>query len=337
MRWAKIVERMLLTVPVMLGVAIAVFLFMRLTPAADPVDLMMGDAGHVSQAEIERIRQEFNLDKSLPIQLKHFLTGLARLDLGMSITKRAPVGQLIKERLPATIELAGMSFLLALAIAVPIGILSAVKQNSILDRLSMGVSFFGLSLPGFWLGIILIMLFSVKFGWFPTAGRLSYDVHLTEVTGFYLLDSLLTANPQALVSVLRHLFLPALTMGATMAATVARMIRSSMLEVLRQDYVTLARAKGLPEFMVIGHHALRNALIPTVTVVAIQAGGFLAGNMIVETVFGWPGVGRLVVEAILRRDFPLVQGAVIIFAFTFIVMNLLADILYTLVNPKISL
>ncbi|HKM39745.1 MAG TPA: ABC transporter permease [bacterium] len=337
MRWAKILERSLLTIPVMVGVAIAVFLFMRLTPAADPVDLMMGEAGNVSQAEIERLKEEFNLDKPLLVQLKYFLTDLARFDLGQSITKRAPVGRLIKERLPATIELAAMSFLLALAIAVPIGILSAVKQNSILDRLSMGVSFFGLSLPGFWLGIILILLFSVKFGWFPTAGRIAYGVNLTDITGFHLLDSLLTGNSAAFVSALRHLFLPALTMGATMSATVARMVRSSMLEVLRQDYVTLARAKGLPEVSVICRHALRNALIPTVTVVAIQAGGFLAGNMIVETVFGWPGVGRLVVEAILRRDFPLVQGAVMIFAFTFIVMNLMADILYTLINPKISL
>lgn len=337
MRWAKVLERTLLTFPLMLGVAIAVFLFMRLTPAADPVDLMMGESGHVSAAEIELLQQEFHLDKPLPVQLKYFLSGLARFDLGMSITKRVPVGQLIKERLPATVELAGMSFLLALAIAVPIGIWSAVKQNSALDRLSMGVSFFGLSLPGFWLGIILIMLFSVKLGWFPTAGRLDYGIQLQEITGLYLLDSLLTRNPQAFMSALRHLFLPALTMGATMSATVARMVRSSMLEVLRQDYVTLARAKGLPEVIVIGRHALRNALIPTVTVVAIQAGGFLAGNMIVETVFGWPGVGRLVVDAILRRDFPLVQGAVMVFAFTFIVMNLVADILYTCINPKISL
>lgn len=337
MRWSKILERTLLTFPLMLGVAVAVFLFMRLTPAADPVDLMMGEAGHVSQAEIELLQQEFHLDKPLLTQLKYFLTDLAHFNLGMSITKHMPVGQLIKERLPATVELAAMSFVLALLIALPIGILSAVKQNSVFDRLSMGFSFFGLSRPGFWLGIILILLFSVKLGWFPTAGRLDYGIKLQEITGLYLLDSLLTRNPQAFVSALRHLFLPALTMGATMSATVARMVRSSMLEVLRQDYVTLARAKGLPEFMVIGRHALRNALIPTVTMVAIQAGGFLAGNMIVETVFGWPGVGRLVVDAILRRDFPLVQGAVMVFAFTFLLMNLIADILYTFINPKISL
>ncbi|MGI6130140.1 MAG: ABC transporter permease [bacterium] len=337
MRWAKVFERTLLTFPLMLGVAIAVFLFMRLTPAADPVDLMMGESGNVSAAEIELLRQEFHLDKPLLVQLRYFLSGLVRLDLGQSITKRAPVGQLIKERLPATVELAAMSFLLALIIALPIGILSAVKQNSAFDRLSMGFSFFGLSLPGFWLGIILILLFSVKLGWFPTAGRLDYGANLQTITGFHLIDSLITRNPRAFVSALKHMFLPALTMGATMSATIARMVRSSMLEVLRQDYITLARAKGLPEYVVIGRHALKNALIPTVTVVAIQAGGFLAGNMIVETVFGWPGVGRLVVEAILRRDFPLVQGTVMMFAFTFIVMNLLADILYTFINPKISL
>ncbi|NLG86763.1 MAG: ABC transporter permease [Firmicutes bacterium] len=337
MRWTKVLERTLLTFPLMLGVAIAVFLFMRLTPAADPVDMMMGESGHVSEAEIELLRQEFHLDEPLLTQLKYFLTELLHRDLGTSITKRMPVGQLIKECLPATVELATMSFLLALIIALPIGILSAVKQNSTFDRVSMGISFFGLSLPSFWLGIILILLFSVKLGWFPTSGRLDYGIHLDKITGLYLLDSIITRNPQAFISALRHLFLPALTMGATMSATIARMVRSSMLEVLRQDYITLARAKGLPEFIVIGRHALKNALIPTVTVVAIQAGGFLAGNMIVETVFGWPGVGRLVVDAILRRDFPLVQGAVMIFAFTFIVMNLIADILYTCINPKISL
>ena len=337
MRWAKIFERTLLTLPLMLGVAIAVFLFMRLTPAADPVDLMMGESGGVSAAEMDLLRQEFHLDKPLLVQLRYFLGGLARLDLGQSITKRAPVGQLIKERLPATVELAAMSFFLALAIAVPIGILSAVRQNSTFDHISMSFSFFGLSLPGFWLGIILILLFSVKLGWFPTAGRLDYGVHLQSVTGFHLIDSLITGNYRAFVSAIKHLLLPALTMGAAMSATIARMVRSSMLEVLRHDYITLARAKGLPEYIVIGRHALKNALIPTVTVVAIQAGGFLAGNMIVETVFGWPGVGRLVVDAILRRDFPLVQGAVMVFAFTFIAMNLLADIIYTVINPKISL
>jgi peptide/nickel transport system permease protein len=336
MRLAKVLERVLAVIPIMLGVAIVVFLFMRLTPG-DPVDIMMGEAGFVSEGEIENLRREFNLDQPLHVQLALFLGGVIRGDLGNSFARRTPVSELIAERLPATIELALGALIFGLVVAVPIGTFSAVKQHSVVDRVSMAGAFLGISMPAFWLGILLMLVFSVRLQWLPVAGRVDYDAGLQAVTGFYVLDSILTGNKAALLSSLRHLVLPSISLGAAMAATVARILRSSMLEVLRQDYVTLARAKGLAELRVIGKHALRNALIPTVTVVGLQVGVLLGGNMIVETVFGWPGLGRLVVQAIFARDFPLVQGAVMVYAFTFVMANLVVDVLYTYLNPKITL
>lgn len=336
MKTFKVLERVLLTLPVMLGVAVVVFFFMRLTPG-DPVDIMLGQGGAVSQREMEQLRREFRLDRPLPVQLGLFLADLARGDLGTSYVRRAPVARVIADHLPATIELALGALLFALLVAVPVGIVSAVRQNSWLDRLTMAGSFVGISMPAFWLGIVLILIFGVRLHWLPVQGRLGVEVTLRQVSGFYVLDSLLTGNRVALVSSLRHLVLPSVTLGAAVAAVVARLLRSSMVEVLRQDYVTFARAKGAPEWDVVLKHALRNALIPTVTVVGLQTGVLLGGNMIVETVFGWPGLGRLVVRAIFQRDFPLVQGAVMVYAFTFVAANLIVDILYTQLNPRISL
>ncbi len=336
MRAVKVFERVLAVIPIMLGVAVVVFLFMRLTPG-DPVDIMMGEAGYVSEGEVENLRREFNLDKPLYEQLALFLKGVIQGDLGNSYARRAPVIELIAERLPATIELALGALLFGLVVAVPIGIISAVKQHSVLDRVGMAGAFLGISMPAFWLGILLMLIFSVRLQWLPVAGRINYDAELQTVTGLYVVDSILTGNKAALISSLRHLILPSISLGAAMSATVARILRSSMLEVLRQDYVTLARAKGVVEFLVISKHALRNALIPTVTVVGLQVGVLLGGNMIVETVFGWPGLGRLVVQSIFARDFPLVQGAVMIYAFIFVMANLIVDVLYTYLNPKMTL
>lgn len=336
MRLVKILERLLAAIPIMIGVAVIVFLFMRLTPG-DPVDIMMGQGGMVTAGEIERLRSEFNLDKPLHEQLALFLFGLLRGDMGNSFTKQRPVAQLIAERLPATIELALGAMIFGLLVAFPIGIISAVRQNSLTDRLSMAGAFLGISMPPFWLGILLILIFSVHLKWLPVQGRIGADVHLTTVTGFYVLDSILTGNREALLSSLRHLVLPSVTLGAAVAAIVARVLRSSMLECLRSDYVKLARAKGASEFSAVAKHALRNALIPTVTMVGLQVGVLLGGNMIVEAVFGWPGLGRLVVDAIFARDFPLVQGAVMVYAFTFVAANLIVDVLYTYLNPKIEM
>ena len=336
MRAIKILERSLTTIPIMFGVAIVVFLFMRLTPG-DPVDIMMGQGGAVSAGEMEQLRAEFHLDQPLFIQLWLFLEGAVRGDLGYSYVQKLPVTRLLVERLPATIELATAALFVSLTVALPVGILSAARQNSFLDRFSMAGAFLGISMPGFWLGIVLILIFAVRLHWLPVQGRVDFEAQLAPVTGFFVLDSLLSGNRAALISSLKHLALPALTLGAPVAAVVARVIRSSMLETLRSDYVTLARSKGLPEWGVVFKHALRNALIPTVTVVGLQVGVLLGGNMIVETVFGWPGLGRMVVGAIFDRDFPLVQGSVMIYAFTFVIANLVVDVLYTYLNPKISL
>lgn len=335
-RAVKILERILYTIPIMVGVAVIVFIFIRLTPG-DPVDIMMGQGGAISAGEIEQLRSEFYLDEPIATQLWYFLGDAAQGDLGYSYVKKQPVTKLIGERLPATIELAIGGLLFALIVAFPIGVISAVRQNSLLDRLSMAGAFLGISMPGFWLGIVLILVFGVWLKWLPVQGRLDHDVGLQTLTGFYVLDSLLTGNWPALQSSLRHLVLPSVTLGAAVAAMVARVLRSSMLEILRADYVQLARAKGAPEGVVIIKHALRNALIPTVTVVGLQVGVLLGGNMIIETVFGWPGLGRMVVDAIFNRDFPLVQGAVMIYAFTFVMANLVVDVMYTYLNPKIVL
>ena len=257
--------------------------------------------------------------------------------MGNSITRGVPVIKLIKETLPATIELAMGALVVALIIALPIGIISAVKQNSIIDRVAMAGSFVGISMPGFWLGIVLIILFSVNLNWLPSQGRLSHLIYLEHITGLYVIDAILTGNTPALIDALKHLLLPSITLGASMAAIIARVMRSSMLEVLKQDYVMLARSKGLSQWLVVVRHCIKNAMMPTITVVGMQVGVLLGGNMITESVFGWPGLGRLVVDAIFNRDYPLVQGVVMFYALTFVIANFLVDVIYTYINPKIEL
>jgi len=332
----KVIERVLGTIPIMFGVAIIVFFFIRLTPG-DPVDIMMGQGGAISSGELEQLREEFHLNEPLHIQLWYFLRDAVKGDLGYSYVLKQPVTSLIGERLPATIELALGALIFSLIVAFPIGVISAVKQNSWLDRISMSTAFLGISMPGFWLGIILILLFSVRLHWLPVQGRITLGTGLEQRTGYFVLDSILTGNMKALQSSLSHLVLPSITLGAPVAAVIARVLRSSMLETLRSDYVTLARSKGVAEWWVVIKHALRNAMIPTVTVVGLQVGILLGGNMVIETVFGWPGLGRMVVKAIFDRDFPLIQGAVMIYAFTFVMANLIVDVMYTYLNPRIRL
>lgn len=334
MRFAKILERILATIPIMLGVALIVFLFMRLTPG-DPIDLMMGEAGNVSKEEEDALRAQMNLDKPIYVQLKDYVIQLSKGDMGNSFKKNRPVTELISETLPATIELAFAAVLVSILIGVPIGVYSAVKQNSFIDRVGMGGSFMGISMPPFWLGIVLILVFSVYLSWMPVKGRLDFGYKIPSITGMYLIDSLLAGDLPAFKNAFSHLLLPAITLGASMGAIVARITRSSMIETLRSDYVILARAKGLKEWKVISIHALRNALIPTVTIIGLEIGVMLSGNMIVETVFGWPGLGRLAVDGIFNRDYTLVQGVVMFYAFIFVFANLIVDILYTYLDPKL--
>ncbi|MFS8639609.1 MAG: ABC transporter permease [Symbiobacteriaceae bacterium] len=334
MKAVRILERVLTALPMSLLLLLLVFVFVRLLPG-DPVDIMMGQAGNVSEAELERIRHALHLDLPLTEQLALFVRGLLRGDLGMSYREQRPVTEIIAEAFPATLELAAAALLFALLVGLPIGVISAVRRNSWFDRLAMGISFLGISMPAFWLGIMAIMLFSVRLGWTPVQGRLSAGLAPPDLTGLYVLDALLTRDWALLKDALRHLVLPAMTLGAELTAIIARVTRSSMLEALHMDYVTAARSRGVPEWQVVLRHALRNALIPTVTVTGLQLGVLLGGNMIVETVFGWPGLGRLVVEAIFARDYPVVQGAVMVYALTFLVMNLLVDLAYTWLDPRI--
>ncbi|MEW5721248.1 MAG: ABC transporter permease, partial [Chloroflexota bacterium] len=263
-RIVRIIERILAIFPILLGVVIIVFVLMRMLPG-DPVDVMMGREGGVSTELLTTLRAEMRLDQPIHLQLYYFLTDIARGDLGNSFFRRESVVSLIAKRLPATIELSLGAMLFGLLIAFPVGIISAVKQNSVIDRLAMAGALLGISAPSFWLGILLIIIFGVRLDLLPVTGRVAHDVGLTPITGACVLDSILTGNRAALASSLQHLILPSVTLGAHMAAVIARVLRSSMLEALRQDYVTLARAKGQSEFLVITKHALRNALIPTVT------------------------------------------------------------------------
>jgi peptide/nickel transport system permease protein len=331
----KVIKRLAAAIPVALGVAIVAFLFLRFLPG-DPVEIMLGDT-NVGQQQIDALRREMNLDRPLLEQLGLFLGGVVRGDLGYSIVKNQPVARLIIETLPATIELTAFTILFALVIALPVGIVSALRAGSPLDRLVLGSTLVGVSMPAFWFGLLLILLFSVELGVLPTSGRIAAATFVPERTGFMLVDTLLAGDLRAFGDALRHLVLPAVTLGVVFSVVLARVVRSSMVEVMGRDYVTTARSKGLRERTVVIKHALRNALIPALTVTGLQIGELLGGNMIVETIFSWPGLGRLVVSSIFARDYVVVQAAVMLYALTYVGVNLVVDVLYTYLNPRIAL
>lgn len=335
MSLSRFLERLAGLAPILLGVSAIVFIMISLTPG-DPVEIMLGDS-RADAAQAEALRRDMGLDQPAWRRFFIFLANAATGDFGLSFFHRRPVLDVIAERLPATIELTLVALILALLISIPLGVLAAVKRNGVLDRLATIGGLVGVSAPGFWLGIIFILVFAVQLGWFPVSGRIGYSSETVRHTGFLLIDTLLAGRPDAFLQALRHLALPALTLALPMASLLMRVTRSSMLEVLRTDYVLFAEAKGLTRARVIGLHALKNALIPTVTVAAIETGSLLGGNMIVETVFGWPGLGRLVVEAIFARNYPLVQAAVLLYAVTYVLLNFAADLLYTVLNPRVRL
>ncbi|MDR7317728.1 ABC transporter permease [Brevibacillus nitrificans] len=321
-----LIKRLFQMVPVVIGISVIVFFLLHMIPG-DPAMVLLGQ--DASQSEIERLRNLMGLNEPLYVQLFTFLKNVATGDLGHSIFQNESVFSLIAKHLPATLELAVVAMLIALVIAIPLGILSAVKQFSWVDYISMFFAQLGVSIPVFWMGMLLIIGLSVNLNWFPSFGR---GEPLTEA----LWTAITTGNIYDLVQSLRSLFLPALTLGVMSAALITRMVRSTMLEVLKEDYVRTAEAKGVSGFMVIVKHAFRNALIPVITIVGLQFGNLLGGAIVTETVFAWPGIGRLVITAISQRDFPVVQGSVFIIAFLFALTNLIVDILYAVVNPKIQ-
>jgi len=281
------------------------------------------------------LRAEMGLDKPLLNQYAIYIGDLLSGDLGRSIVTKTPVIDEFLALFPATVELSLFAIVFAVSIGLPVGILAAVRRGSAFDYMTMGVSLTGYSMPIFWWALLLILLFSVQLGWTPVSGRLSVLYYVEPVTGFMLIDTLLSGEKGAFTSALRHLILPAIALGTIPLAAIARMTRSSMLEVLGEDYIRTARAKGLPPWRVIGLHALRNALIPVVTVIGLMVGVLFAGAILTETIFAWPGVGKWLVESVRRRDYPVLQGGVLLVACVVIAVNLTVDLLYGLINPRI--
>lgn len=303
---AYIIRRLILSIPILLGVTLVIFLILHSMPG-DPAEVIAGLDG--TEEVLDKIRTDLGLDKPLPLQYLIFIKNIfTHGDLGYSFRTRRPVTLEIKERFPKTAILGACAIIFAFFIGVFLGILCAVKHNSKIDRFFTTSTLIGLSTPTFFSGVLLIMLFSIYLGWFPAGG---------------------IAEPKSII-------LPALTLGLPALAVITRMVRTGLLEILHENYVRTARAKGLSPFRVILRHALRNALIPTVTIIGLQAGYLLGGSVVVETVFSWPGMGQLVITGILGRDYPMVQGAIIVMAFCFIFINLFVDILYTYLDPRIK-
>lgn len=299
-------RRLLMLIPVMLGVSFIVFTMMYFTPG-DPARIMLGESA--PEAEVAKLREELGLDDPFLIQYGRYVkNAVIHQDIGRSYTTNRPVASEIASRFPATLKLAALGVLVSVALGIPTGIISATKQYSIFDNIAMVAALLGVSMPNFWQGLMGILIFSVYLGWFPSSGFSSVS----------------------------HMVLPALTIGTSSAAIVTRMTRSSMLEVIRQDYIRTARAKGQVESVVTNKHALKNALIPIITVIGLQFGFLLGGAVLTESIFGIPGVGRLMVDSIKSRDFPVVQGGVLFIALSFTFVNLLVDILYAYIDPRIK-
>ena len=328
-----LIRRALGLIPVLFGVSIVVFLLLRLTPG-DPATVMLGE--RATPEKVAELRSEMGLDQPLWQQYGSFMGRILHGDLGRSIMSNDQIRDQLASRFPATVEMVVFAMIWGLLIGIPAGIFSALHRNSIFDVACMMVSLFGVSIPVFWLGLMLIYLFAVWLHWLPPSGRIDLQIPFHAVTNFYLLDSLLTRNWRAFISVLRHLVLPSFVLGTVIMPILARLTRSSMLEVLDQDYVRTARSKGLADRVVIVRHALRNALLPVVTVVGLQVGGLLGGAILTETIFAWPGMGLWMYQAILNRDYPIVQAGVLVAAIIFVVANLLVDLSYSLIDPRIS-
>ena len=329
-----ILTRISLIIPTFIGVTLLSFSLIRLVPG-DPIELLAGERG-LDPVRHAALRAQLGLDQPLLQQYWLYIQNVLHGDLGVSIVTKTSVVDEFLTLFPATIELSLFAIVLAVFIGLPVGILAAVKRGSFFDYSSMGLSLVGYSMPIFWWALLLILFFSVNLGWTPVSGRISVLFYVEPVTGFLLIDSLLSDETGAFKSALSHLILPAIALGTIPLAVIARMTRSSMLEVLQADYIRTARAKGLAPWRVIIIHALRNALIPVITVIGLQVGVLFAGAILTETIFAWPGVGKWLIESVQRRDYPVLQGGVLLIASVVMLINLLVDLLYGLINPRIS-
>ncbi len=329
-----LLTRVSLIIPTFIGVTLLTFSLIRLVPG-DPIELLVGERG-INPERHAMLRAELGLDRPLLEQYGIYMWDVLQGDLGRSVVTRKPVIEEFFTLFPATVELATCAMILALLIGLPAGILAATRRGTAFDHMVMGASLTGYSMPIFWWAILLILAFSVNLGWTPVSGRISVLYFIQPITGFMLIDTLLSDEPGAFTSAVRHLILPAIVLGTIPLAVIARMTRSSMLEVLGEDYMRTARAKGLAPLRITGLHGLRNALIPVVTVIGLQVGVLLTGAILTETIFAWPGIGKWLIEAIRRRDYPTLQGGVLLVAVTVIMVSLAVDILYGIINPRIS-
>jgi len=330
-----LLRRAVLTLPTFVALMFLTFIAIRLVPG-DPVEVRVGERG-ISPERLAYFRKELGLDQPAWKQFLDYIGGLLQGDFGTSLATNAPVLHEFFALFPATIELSLCAILLAVLLGVPAGAIAAVKRGSIFDQTLMGLSVTGFSMPIFWWGLLLIMVVAEGWGLTPVSGRIDLIKYYFEpVTGFMTIDALLSGQKGAFASALHHLILPSIVLGTVPLATIARMTRSSMLEVLNEDYVRTARAKGLSPLRVIGLHALRNALIPVVTVIGLQVGNLLAGAVLTETIFSWPGIGKWLIESIGRRDYPALQGGVMLISSVVILVNLGVDVLYGVINPRVS-
>jgi dipeptide transport system permease protein len=331
--FAFILRRVALIVPTFFGVTLLAFALIRLIPG-DPVENLSGERGMDPERRL-RLLHQFGLDQPLYTQYFDYIGNVLRGDLGTSLTTHEPVLTEFLTLFPATFELAFFALIFAVCVGLPAGILAAIKRNTVADYAVMGVSLTGYSMPIFWWALLLILLFSVHLGWTPVSGRLAVQFDVPATTGFMLIDTLRSGEPGAFRSALSHLILPTIALGTIPLAVIARMTRSSMLEVLREDYVRTARAKGLPQLQVVLIHALRNALIPVITVIGLQVGLLLSGAILTETIFSWPGIGNWLIHGVQSRDYPVVQGGILLIATIVISVNLIVDLLYGVINPRI--
>ena len=331
---AYIVRRIMIMIPTLLGVTIIVFLMLHATPG-DPAELLMGE--RATEESLQQLREHLGLNEPLYVQYGMFMGRLLKGDLGETIWTRQKVWAEVKQRFPATIELSLVALFISCVAGMILGIISATKQYSVFDYVSMVGALAGVSMPIFWLGLVFMLIFSLNLGWLPLSGRLSIGVHLDVITNFYILDAVITRNWPAFKDAVWHIIMPAVTLSTIPTAIVARMTRSAMLDVLRQDYIKTAKAKGLSQLAVIFKHALRNAMIPVVTTIGLQFGVLLGGAILTETIFAWPGVGKWMYDAVMQRDYMVIQGGTLLIAGLFVIINLFVDVLYAVINPRISI
>ncbi|MBB4144521.1 ABC transporter permease [Rhizobium rhizoryzae] len=327
-----IIRRLIALIPVMCIVLVIVFSLVRIIPG-DPATTLLGPGA--TQDQIEALRAQLNLDQPVLLQFYHYVVGLFVGDFGYSLKTGQPVAAEILQRLPATIELSVLAVIVAVIVGIPIGVLSAVRPNSMFDHVTRLVSLIGVSMPAFLLALILQLIFATSLGWLPVSGRVSPYLPIEHVTGFVILDGLLTGNVQGALSAIQHLILPTAVLAAFLAATLGRFVRNTMMDVMGEDFIRTAKAKGLRNRQVVLNHGLRNSLLPAVTIIGLKFAEMLGGAILTETIFAWPGIGRYMFEAIKNRDYPVIQGTTLVFALLFVLTSIIVDVLYGILDPRI--